>query len=484
MLLGIIRGLEAVCDVIEHGPIAAVKINTSLCPEAERSYYQVMNGTLSSTNKTNKGVFMLGQKSSPSPVKKGDNEPLALIDTAKDPSHVVAEVVIDKVTLDQITANISTAIHEFSVEDVTDKQLIMCFITAYYKYKDRINKDVLEKLLKTDEDKSMYISILRWFDSAEMGELKKAGNLLLDDAVVKDLKNLLNWQLAYDNEHLSATQALNIKRGFEDILKHLEGLKEDLVVDPIVVTVGKQVPKSGYTEDEKKALLKKLETDFAEILKDHKEAGLLIYKFNVLTDIAELIILDKDLSSAPARYRIDPNLIIGNGTNLIYYVVEQDGVTRDIYVNVGKRPEIVKNIIDKPGYNMTPEEIQQCFADYFTVKQIYYYIDMSSFSNQIATLKQQKMNQLENKLTAVFNILNMQNGIPVARFRLKEWKGIDNFTLISDKNCRSPFASDGSTCGEIVAGMTISIIKDDITVTYKDPTNVGEVKEAKFIIKK
>ena len=172
---------------------------------------------------------------------------------------------------------------------------------------------------------------------------------------------------------------------------------------------------------------------------------MLTYKFNILSDIAELIVIDKDLSGAPARYRIDPGIIIGNGTNLIYYVTEQDGVARDIYVNVNKRPEIVKNIIDNPGYNMTPDDIQKSFADYFTVKQIYYYIDMSSFSTHISTFKQQKMDQLENKLTAVFNILNTQNGIPEGRFRLKEWKGIDNFTLISDKDCRSPFASNGST---------------------------------------
>lgn len=479
MLLGLIRGLEALCDTIEYGPITAVKINTSICPEAERSYHQVMNGSLSSANSSDE--IKSTQKDT-----KQDTKPVALI-TSKQSSgdHVDAEIiVVNKITTNQLITNISTAFHEFSIEDDIDKQLIMCFIAAYYKYNNRIDKDVLDKVIKTDEDKSLYIGILRWFDSVEVGNPRKAGTLLLEDSVVKELKDLLNWQISYDSERVSAAQALNIKKEFEEILKHLKDIKEDLTVEPIVVvTDEKQVPKSGYTDNEKKAVLKKLEADFADILKDHKESGLLTYKFNVLTDIAELIILDKELSNAPARYRIDPGVIIGNGTNLIYYITEQDGVTRDIYVNVSKRPEIVKNIINNPGYNMTPEEVQQCFTDYFTVKQIYYYIDMSSFSRQIFGLKPQKMDQLENKLTAVFNILNNQNGIPAARFRLKEWKGIDNFTLISDKDCRSPFASNGSTCGEIVAGMKISIIKDDITVTYKDPVK-GDVKEAKFIIKK
>lgn len=408
--------------------------------------------------------------------KKGSTA-LALL-----PKTVEADIVVNKITVDRIISNISTAIHEFTVEEEIDRQLIMCFIAAYYKYNNRIDKEVLDQILVTDEDRTMYISILRWFDSVKAGYPYKAGRILLQDSVVKELKDLLNWQISYDNEHVSAAQALNIKKGFEDILENLKGLKQDIIVEPITVTVGKQIPKSGYTDEEKKTILQRLETDFAEILKDHKESGLLTYKFNILSDIAELIVIDKDLSGAPARYRIDPGIIIGNGTNLIYYVTEQDGVARDIYVNVNKRPEIVKNIIDNPGYNMTPEDIQKSFADYFTVKQIYYYIDMSSFSTHISTFKQQKMDQLENKLTAVFNILNTQNGIPEGRFRLKEWKGIDNFTLISDKDCRSPFASNGSTCGDIVSGMTISIIKDNITVTYKDPANLGKVNEAKFAI--
>lgn len=489
MLLGIIRGLEALCDTIEYGPITALKINTSVCPEAERSYHQVMNGTLSSSSsieakKIGKNVDPLVQEYiSITPDKAVINDTIKLItDTKTITDRCEAEIVIDKVTLHDVTNNISAAIHEFSVEADTDKQLITCFIMAYYKYNNRLIKSVLDNILKTDEDKNLYIGILRWFDSVEVGNPKKAGSMLLEDSVVKELKELLNWQLSYDSDHTSAAQALSIKKGFEDILKNLENLKEEIIVNPIVETVGKVIPKSGFTDDEKKDILKKLESDFAEILKDHKEGGLLTYKFNILSDIAELVILDKELAGPPAHYRIDPNVIIGNGTNLIYYVVEPDGVLRDIYVNISKRPEIVKNIIDNPGYNLTPEEVQQCFADYFTIKQIYYCIDMGSFSKYITSIKQSKLNTLERKLTAVYNVFNNGHGIPAARLRLKEWRGIDNFVLISDKDCRSPFMANGSTCGEIVPGMIVSVDKDEITVSYKDPTS-KEMEEAKFTIR-
>ncbi len=37
ILLGMANLCEAIVDAIEYGPIEAVKINTSFCPEAERS---------------------------------------------------------------------------------------------------------------------------------------------------------------------------------------------------------------------------------------------------------------------------------------------------------------------------------------------------------------------------------------------------------------------------------------------------------------
>ena len=42
ILLGMANLCEAIVDAIEYGPIEAVKINTSFCPEAERSYRKIM----------------------------------------------------------------------------------------------------------------------------------------------------------------------------------------------------------------------------------------------------------------------------------------------------------------------------------------------------------------------------------------------------------------------------------------------------------
>lgn len=488
MLLGLIRGLEALCDTIEYGPITAVKINTSVCPEAERSYQKVMSGGYSSSSDSPSNIDLDDDKLYPPTPKKNLEQikkPVAFI-TASAPinTKVEAEIIMDKPSMSDIVKNVSAGIHEFSIENDQDKQLIKCFILAFYRFNDRIDKDVLDKMLINDDDKLIYVGILRWFESASLGNIKNVGNTMIDGDIVMELKKFLEWELSYIKDQTSAAQAMNIKNGFKDILKNLEDLKEDIIVTPIVsVPEGNLVPKSGFTNEEKNNILKKLEKDFADVLKDHKVDGLLTYKFNVLSEIAELIVMDKDFSQAPAKYRVDPGIIMGNGTNLIYYAMDPDGAMRDIYVNVSKRPQIVKNIIDNPGYDMTQQEIQQALADSFTIKWVYYYIDMSSFSKHLATLKPANMEKLEKKLTAVCNVLYNDNGIPTARMRLKEWNGIDNFTLISDKDCRSPFAMQGSTCRDIIAGMTISVVKDDITVQYKDP-NTNKMMDHKFVIKR
>ena len=51
-----IRGLEAVGDVIEFGPVKAVQINTSFCPEAERDTARIL-GNLERENYTSTRLY-------------------------------------------------------------------------------------------------------------------------------------------------------------------------------------------------------------------------------------------------------------------------------------------------------------------------------------------------------------------------------------------------------------------------------------------
>lgn len=66
---GVIRGLETLSDVLEYGPIEAAKINTSVCPEAERDYRRIMadidkpsNTSLSSVNNEEKSHLLKSEE--------------------------------------------------------------------------------------------------------------------------------------------------------------------------------------------------------------------------------------------------------------------------------------------------------------------------------------------------------------------------------------------------------------------------------------
>ncbi len=84
----IIRGLEAVSDVIEFGPVKAIQINTSFFPEAERDTTRIL-GNLE------KGNYMSTGPHTDTPVikeKKSGNE--SVIDQAEE--DMISKAVAEK----------------------------------------------------------------------------------------------------------------------------------------------------------------------------------------------------------------------------------------------------------------------------------------------------------------------------------------------------------------------------------------------------
>lgn len=493
----IIGGLEVVSDAIEFGPFQALSINSELIPQAERDRRRIMsNIDTPSSSSSSKGILdfptAAPAKEEKKPSQGGQQKASTTTGRAQNKSttkapyvveRIAGEVVNEKFTISRVTKNISAALHEFDIDTDDDRQISRCFIIAFLKYNDLADKDIIDTFLYDDEDKAMYIQILRWFSEAENGNPNSLGkNSTIDDDTVAEFGKFTRWELSYIKEVLNESQALQIQNNFKSIMKNLEKYKaheEPIIVDPIItVQHGAAVPKTGYTQDEKEAIAKSLNEEFKDILSDYIVDGMKLYKFNVLQDIAELVIVGKDLNGS-SKYRIDPNLVIGNGVNLIYYINDNRGVISNIFINVKKHPALVKKIFDNPTYPLTLEEAQQVLADTFTDESIYYYIDMGSFSKYLNSMKPANVLKLENKLSAVSKIMAANNGIPAARLRLKEWKGLENFVLVSDGECRSPLGMQDATSKTIASGLTLSVVKDKINVTQ---IAGKEVKTAEFTI--
>ena len=58
LFAGIIGGLEAVSDAIEFGPSEAFRINTSVCPEAERDCKRILRDIDKPNSKTNETLLL------------------------------------------------------------------------------------------------------------------------------------------------------------------------------------------------------------------------------------------------------------------------------------------------------------------------------------------------------------------------------------------------------------------------------------------
>ena len=213
------------------------------------------------------------------------------------------------------------------------------------------------------------------------------------------------------------------------------------------------------TEEEKKdASFKDLNLMdyFISIIPDKK------FQINKIKNILELVIADdKNYYS----FCIDPNIIIGNGYNILANVPNDD----TIFVNL-KHKNLVSKIINDKTYILTPEEITKVREDMFTNDSIYRYIDMSNMSDNISKLTKEEFSMLGKKLTCVINTpgITVFNNIP--RMRFETFININEFTLVSDYGCISPI--ENLTSKDLNEGLIIKIKNDSISVDLSDGNGI------------
>lgn len=195
---------------------------------------------------------------------------------------------------------------------------------------------------------------------------------------------------------------------------------------------------------------------FISIVPDKK------FQINKVKDTLELVIVD---NNNYISFSIDPNIIIGNGYNILANL-PNDGV---IFVNL-RHKELISKIINDKSYVLTPEEIVTVREDMFTNDSIYTYIDMSNMSENISKLTKEEFSTLGKKLTCVLNIpsISIFNNIP--RMRFETFIDINEFTLVSDYGCLSPIDNLTSEC--INEGLNIKVSKDSIVVDLSDDNGV------------
>ena len=94
----------------------------------------------------------------------------------------------------------------------------------------------------------------------------------------------------------------------------------------------------------------------------------------------------------------------------------------------------------------------------FTNQRIYNVVDMSNIGGWSRKLPTDEFRKLGQKLTFIINCLTPEIR---GRMRFLKHSNIDNFELISDNKCRSPFP--GQTLTNIT-NIRVTVSGDDVTI--------------------
>lgn len=202
-----------------------------------------------------------------------------------------------------------------------------------------------------------------------------------------------------------------------------------------------------------KGIINRLEKEFGDILTIYK------YQFNKINDLVELIIYNNGRMDP---YIIDPGTIIGNGYNVICNAPGNDTVM----VN-SKHKEILHKVFANINYILTPDEMLLVNKDMFMNQGIYYMIDMSKGPEIFSKLSEEEFVKLGKKLSFVLNLdWNRPETFPMSRLRIRSFKSVNNFVLVSDNKCKAPLPSHNLMV--ITNGLTVRIDGDDIVVKLND----------------
>jgi hypothetical protein len=214
----------------------------------------------------------------------------------------------------------------------------------------------------------------------------------------------------------------------------------------------------------------KLNLDNTEIVESQRKqvydafGKLLTNKPHVLKKFGELIELsltDVLINNQPASLLIDPNIIIGDGYNIIA-ASPMGGTTA---FNIARNRDIVKKLLVNPTYVMTAEEYQKSRKGQFVNDELYSVVDMTGMSKHMGQLSKDNKSSLENRLLKIFTTPNpfFTTFGTIPRFRFSIFKSINEFTLVSDDKVKVPFVANN-----VVPGCVITVSEKSYNVQYNN----------------
>lgn len=338
-----------------------------------------------------------------------------------------------------------------------------------------VNNTKIEKELN-DEEKCIVNGIASMFNYGKIFEdhdvvdLKRYDITLNPDAYKENYAFDINKIASMKNTAMMDKINHNIElRKHPDVIKPVFFNKpniEDSVIHPVKFTklandysFNQDMPVKGKGISNN--LFKKLEKAFLPHLHETKH-------HYVAMDNG-LIRLYYDNGCSPCgMLTIDPGLIMGGGKIYVMAKIPGDFVFVDT-----DHHSIIKKLLTNNLYELNPDEYQEVISKLFRNLNHYKFIDLHNTSF-MSKLSEEDFQKLGKKLTFVMsNVSDERPGMILPRFRITNWKSVDDFDMISDNKVISPMAQDGETLGLPELGLKVQVRKDTM-IEYKNDQKVSE----------
>lgn len=236
---------------------------------------------------------------------------------------------------------------------------------------------------------------------------------------------------------------------------------EEEIIEPIVipeeeVVASKVIDVNNKRNDLPSKLYKKLEKTIGKYLQD------MDYSYTMRYDLVDLRIT-RDNGKIDL-YMLDPGIVSGKAK---IHILGNFG-PGTIFVPIDENFEdLVKNILSSINYVMSTDEYQKVIDQQFTNQNIYRYIDLNK-TYFLDKLSRDNFKKIGKKLTFIINTMKSkcQPGIEAPRLRFLRYGNIDDFSLISDNQVKSPLVHEGVTSPQIVPGLLFTVNGDDILENY------------------
>lgn len=371
------------------------------------------------------------------------------------PKDDVDDIMVDD---DKLAENIEDACQNIK----GNGKLIDLAITSIMYMASIITPEQLYKRCKNNDDLEVVNSIVKFYSglSVSVG----ANCLNINEVISLNLLNeVVGYESKYYNLHFNSTEEPNII--IDEIVEKTRDLmieasrnnmKMDGIADPDPVIPIRFINKNldiAHPTTLNKGVLTKLEKEFGDVL------CMYAHQFNRLNDLIELMIYSNGRMD---QYLIDPGTIIGNGFNVICNAPGADTTM----VNA-KHKDILAKAFANKSYVLTPEEMMEVNKDMFMNQGIYMMVDMSKGCEILPKLSEEEFVKLGKKLSFIINIPWNPAVIPASRLRIRTFKSVDDFVLVSDDKCKSPLSAD-LNLQNITPGLMVKVNGDDIVVKLND----------------